>query len=171
MSHVRRALTGLAIAVAATLFGAVTGDRFAYLAAALALASLGRRRLTPVSTPIQALFLIASGMIAMAMDVLPMEAGLADRPLRRVYFVLAGGSLLFAVIRTHIHKPEGGLPVTLGLGLLVFVGCGSVVSGSVYLTLLYPTCCSVLRRCALMLAAPQAGASSDGATRRPSQPA
>jgi hypothetical protein len=148
MSHFRRALSGLAIAVAALLFGAVTGDRFAYLVAALALASLGRRRLTPVSIPVQALLLIASGIIAMAMDVLPTEPGLADRPLRRVYFVLAGGALLLAVIRTHIHKPEGGLPVTLGLGLLVFIGCGSVVSGSVYLTLLIPyllLCVAALR--------------------------
>ena len=136
MSLARRALPGLAVAVAALLFGAVTGDSFAYAAAALAVASLMRRRLTPVSTPMQALFLIASGMIAMAMDVLPTDPGLADRPLRRVYFVLAGGSLLFAVIRTHIQKPEGGLPVTLGLGLLVFVGCGSVMSGNVYLALL-----------------------------------
>lgn|GEM_PF-805749 len=138
MRIVRRALPGLAIAVAALVFGAVTGDRFAYVAAALALASLMRKRLTCVSTPVQALFLIASGILAMAMDALPAEPGLADRPLRSVYFVLAGGSVLFAALRTHIHKPEGGLPVTLGLGLLVFVGCGSVIAGPVYLVGLVP---------------------------------
>ncbi len=148
MSLARRALSGLAIALAALLFGAVTGDRFAYVAAALAVASLLRRRLTPVSTPVQALFLIASGIVAMAVDVLPVEPGLADHPLRPVYFVLAGGSLVFGAIRTHIQKPEGGLPVTLGLGLLVFVGCGSVISGSVYLALLVPyvlLCLAALR--------------------------
>jgi transglutaminase-like putative cysteine protease len=138
LSLARRAFAVLAVAVAALLLGTVTGGRFAYLAAALAIASLARRRLTRVSTPMQALFLIASGMIAMALDVLPAEAGLGDRPLARFYAGLAGGALLLAAIRTHMEQPEGGVPVTLGLGLLVFLGCGSVTSGPVFLLLLVP---------------------------------
>ena len=138
MNLARRALVGLAVAVAAVLFGTVTGDRFAYLVAALALASLGRRSLTPAPAPVQALFLVASGMLAMAMDLLPMEPGLGDRPLTRLYSVLAGGALVFAAIRTHLKEPEGGTSATLGLGFLVFIGCGSVVSGLVYMALLVP---------------------------------
>ncbi|MEE8557794.1 MAG: hypothetical protein V3T14_07900, partial [Myxococcota bacterium] len=135
-----RALTVLAVAVAGLLFGVVTGSRIlAFPAALLALTSVTRPSLSRVSTPAQALLLIASGMMALVLEaVFPAEGGLADRELARVWAVLGGGALLFAAVRTHIHDPEGGLTATLALGLVVFLGSGSVISGAVYPALLIP---------------------------------
>ena len=135
-----RALTVLAVAVAGLLFGVVTGNRLlAFPAALLALTSVTRPSLSRVSTPAQALLLIACGMMALALEaVFPAERGLGDRELERVWAVLGGGALLFAAIRTHIQDPEGGLTATLALGLVVFLGSGSVISGVVYPALLIP---------------------------------
>jgi transglutaminase-like putative cysteine protease len=127
-----------ALAVAAFLWAAVTGVRtLAVLAVAIAVASLFRREQTPLSTPLQGLLLLASGLSALALiSVMPPDGALADRALRREWAVAGGGALLLAAMRIHLLRPEGGAVVTVGLGLLVFLACGSVLSGRVYPALL-----------------------------------
>ncbi len=145
MTFGARAHQVVAIAIAALLYGEVTGRReFAVFAALLAVASLLRRP-KGISTPTQALLLIASGLIAFVMNgVFPDVRGVADRSLADSYAVLSGGALLLAAFRTHIDHPEWGSLGTLGMGLLVFLGCGSVQSGSLYLPLLVAYVCVAL---------------------------
>ena len=60
-----------AVVSAALLWGAVTGVRsLAWLGITLALASLLRRRLSPVSAPVQGLLLLASGLVALFLTAL-----------------------------------------------------------------------------------------------------
>ncbi len=149
MTRAARTLSILAVALAAALYGAVTGRAgIALLACLVAIASLPRRSLSPVSTPVQALLLVACGVVALATGLLPAEGGLGDRPLKNVHVVISTTCLLLAALRTHIEKPEWGLLGSLGMGLGVFLSCGSVKSGAVYPTLLVPyvlVCACALR--------------------------
>ena len=150
MRRSRRALPVCAVLIASLLWGAVTGDEGgAALCAALALASLLRPGGVILSTPVQALLLVGAGLLAGGWNLLaPSEVGLADRALARAWPIAGGGALLLAASRTHLEDPEWGVAGTLGLGLVVFLACGSVTSGPVYLGLLVPyvlVCFAALR--------------------------
>jgi len=123
-----------AMLVASLLWTAVTGGRaLGALAAIVALASLGRSLPARLSAPIQMLLMLAAGMLAFAFTTfLPAEGALAERALRPGWTVIGSAALLIAAVRTHLLRPEGGLALTLGLALLVFVSAGSVRSGPLY---------------------------------------
>ncbi len=143
-----------AVVSAALLWGAVTGVRLlAGLGISLALASLLRRRLTPVSAPVQGLLLLASGLVALFLTALlsfSPEVAWGDRPVHRAWAVLGSGALLLAAVRTHLREPEGGVVATMGLGLICLMACGSVLSGPLYLgaALVYLPLMFIAVRCA-----------------------
>ncbi len=138
MSRGGRVALLAAVAVAAALWGAATGARaVSAVALAIAAASLLRRSPVPVSTPAQALLLLASGLLALALTTLiPADEALGGRSLQRGWVLVGGTSLLLMAARSHVLRPEGGSVITLGLGLLVFLACGSVRSGPIYPVLL-----------------------------------
>ncbi len=150
MNWIRKALTITAVLVTATLWALVTGDRIgAALSGFLAFFALFRRDGMTVSIPAQAILLVVCGMVAAGWSVLsPGTGGLADRELGRSWPTIGGGALLLAAVRTHLNEPEWGSPGTLGLGLIVFLACGSVLAGPAYLWLLLPyvaLCLGILR--------------------------
>jgi transglutaminase-like putative cysteine protease len=126
--------------VASLLWGLVTGDRlWAVFCAAVLTGSLLRRSGATLSTPAQVLVLVAAGVAAVGWQAIwPSELGLADRPLPRSWPFIGAGALLLAAVRTHLRNPNLGLGGTLALGLFVFLACGRVTSGSVYIALLLP---------------------------------
>ena len=130
----------LAVVLASCIWAIVTGERAqAAIGALVALASLARGSLTRASTPAQALLMVLCGVVAVATAALfPGAGGMADRALPKAWPVIGAGALLLASARTHLKRPDWGIGATLGLGLLVFLSCGSVMSGPVYPALLVP---------------------------------
>jgi len=126
------------IAISAMLFAEVTGARgyaaFAVLPGVVALVSA--RRLD-WGTPAQVLLTIGCGGIAMVAGVIfPPDGGIGSDELKPVYWTLGAGALLLSALRLHLSAPLWGHAGTVGLGLLVFLACGTVNSGRTFTTLL-----------------------------------
>jgi transglutaminase-like putative cysteine protease len=126
------------IAISAALFAEVTGARgyaaFALLPGALALASARRLEW---DTPAQVLLTIGCAGVAMISGVIfPPDGGIGSDELKPVYWTLGAGALLLSTLRLHLSTPLWGHAGTIGLGLLVFLACGSVNSGRTFTTLL-----------------------------------
>ncbi len=125
--------------VAAALYAGTTGQAGQALLLALpALLACVRRADADVSPPAQVLLAIGCGMLAFGMtSFAPSGRGIAEEPLEPAWLQLAQASLLLAGLRLHMRRPVmGGLGGTLGLGLLVFLACGTVRTGDFYPALL-----------------------------------
>lgn len=134
----RRVPAALALALAAALL-AVTTDRtgtVALLALPIAVSALSGRRLA-VSAPAEVLVALGCGAIGLVVSAaLPPGAGLAPEPLRTTWSQLAFAALAFAGLRLCWQRPAFGLSGTFGVGLLVFLACGTVRVGPLYPVLL-----------------------------------
>jgi len=125
----------LPLLIAATAFGAISG-RPLLAAAAVLLSSIAYfRRRTPFSVPAagEALLIVACAILAFvayAIDTHP--KGLGDRPLRALPMAVATTGLFMMALRRFIEQPTAGFAGDIGLGLLVFLGCGSTNSRSFY---------------------------------------
>ncbi len=138
MKRGARVLPVLALGVAATQLALLTGEvGLVGLCAAPALLSPLRQRRFALTAPAQVLLLIACALGGFVLtSVHPLGAELGSEPLRATPATLALAALMLASLRLHIAEPEWGLAGTLGIGLCVFLACGTVQSGRLYPTAL-----------------------------------
>ena len=118
----------VALGIAAALLGLASGQPLLVLvlASPIALAAVLRANVE-LARPAQVLVLIGAAFVAFLItNLVPSSAPDEANGLRPGWSQLAQASLLLAGLRLHMANPVGGLPASMGLGLLVFLGCGTV---------------------------------------------
>ncbi|MBW2231219.1 MAG: transglutaminase domain-containing protein [Deltaproteobacteria bacterium] len=124
------------IVIAAVALAEITGGRgvvaFAALPAVLAWPRGGR---VALGVPAQVLVLIGCAMTGLVLaPFLPALPDLGSDALRPAWAQLGLGALLFAGVRLHLAAPAWGLAGTFGIGVLIFIACGTVQSGAFFPT-------------------------------------
>lgn len=128
----------LPLLVAAALLAAATGQvgLVGLITVPIGVACL-RGAAVSLSTPGQVLLLMGCGAVAFVLTTFwPAGRGWADEALQPGWAQLGQAALLLAGARLHLARPALGPGGTLGLGLLVFLSCGTVRTGDVYPALL-----------------------------------
>ncbi len=120
--------------IAVATFAQISG-RTGLAAGACAIALLGIVREPRYKVPAAGEALLAFGCALLAFFCYGLDAqvrGSGAYPLKLLPLAVASCSLWMIGLRRFIPHPTGGRIGDVGLGLLVFLGCGSTTSGSLY---------------------------------------
>ncbi|MDG2050492.1 MAG: transglutaminase domain-containing protein [Myxococcota bacterium] len=86
-----------------------------------------------LTVPAQVLAALAVAMLVLFLQAIdPNGPGFGGVEMEPLWFQVGEWALVFSVLRLHFRQPALGQSGTLGLGLLVFLACGTVRIGSLY---------------------------------------